>query len=382
MRIKYERMPQDILDYLQTQNHNYMQELAWWAGVESFTGDREGLQEIARLFAARLRGLGFDVETVGPGGARQLGRWQVGAGAPILLLGHADTVYPRGTLAIQPVVERDGKLFGPGVYDMKGGLLLMCAAIEALQALGRAPRRPVWILQTDDEEIGSPASRPFIEQVACETGTVLVLEPATPGGALKTARKGVARFDLHITGRASHAGGAPHEGRSALVELAHQMLWLHGLNNPQTGTTVNVGLAGGGTAFNVVPAQATATIDVRVRSIGEAQHITQLLHGRAAVTPDVMVQYSGGLRNPPMERTAEIAELFRHARACAQELGFDVEESSVGGASDGNYTAALGVPTLDGLGPLGDGAHATHEHILVDEFPRRAALLARLIETL
>jgi glutamate carboxypeptidase len=359
-----------------------MQELASWASVESGTGDYEGLITFAELFTRRLSLLGLEVEPIGRGGVRRWGRWQIGAGKPILLVGHADTVYPRGTLAAQPVVERDGRLYGPGVFDMKGGLLAMYAAIEALQSLGRTPRRPIWLIVTDDEEIGSPESRPYIEQLARQAGTVLVLEPATPAGALKTARKGVAQWTLEITGRAAHAGVAPQEGRSALVELAHQLLWLHSLNDPATGTTVNVGMVQGGTAFNVVPAHATAAIDVRVPTLAEAERISQRLSKRQAVTPDVTVNYTGGLRNPPMERTAAIVDLFRHAQACARELGFEIDEASTGGGSDGNFTASLGIPTLDGLGPLGDGAHAAHEHIIVDEFPRRAALLACLLETL
>ena len=375
-------MAHDILRYLQERNNHFMLELASWASVESCTDDREGLQTFSAIFANRVRNLRMEVEPLGPGGARLLARWSAGEGAPILLVGHGDTVYPRGTLARQPVEERDGRLFGPGVYDMKGGLLAMCAAVEALQATGRTPRRPVLILMTDDEEIGSPTSRPYIEQVAREAAAVLVLEPATPAGALKTARKGVATFELEITGRAAHAGVAPHQGRSALVELAHQILWLSGLNQSAMGTTVNVGIAEGGTAFNVVPASATAKIDVRVQTHDEAERITQLFAERRPVTPDVTLRFSGGLRNPPMERTAANSALFEQARTLALELGFEVAEGSSGGASDGNFTAALGIPTLDGLGPLGDGAHAVHEHIVVDEFPRRAAMLARLIETL
>ena len=375
-------MAHDILQYLQQHTERYMLEMASWASIESCTSDREGLLAFAGLFAERMRELDLEVEALGPGGARQWGRWQVGEGAPLLLVGHGDTVYPRGTLATQPVEMRDGKLYGPGVYDMKGGLLAMCVAIEALQALGRTPRRPIWIIQTDDEEIGSPESRTYIEQLAREASAVLVLEAATPAGALKTARKGVAVFELEITGRAAHAGVAPQEGRSALIELAHQMLWLNDLNDPKLGTTVNVGLAAGGVAFNVIPAKATAGIDVRVKTAAEAERISRLLAERGAVTPDVTVRFGGGLRNPPLERTPAIVELFRHAQVCARELGFEVEEAATGGASDANFTAAIGVPTLDGLGPMGDGAHAVHEHIIVDEFPRRAALLARMIETL
>ena len=375
-------MPQSILQHIEHHAERYLVELERWASLESYTGDREGLMLFVEQLAERLRGLGLDVQELGPGGARLLARWECCAGKPLMLVGHADTVYPRGTIASQPVTRRDGRLFGPGVFDMKGGLLAMCAAIETLQALGRTPRRPISLVITDDEEIGSPVSRPYIEQVARDAHTVLVLEPATPAGALKTARKGVGMFDLEITGRAAHAGVAPHEGRSALVELAHQILWLQTLNDPVGGTTVSVGQAQSGTATNVIPALAMAQIDVRVRSADEAERVARLLSERDAVTPDVVVRYSGGLRNPPMERTPAIAALFAHAQSCARELGFEVEEAATGGGSDGNFTAALGIPTLDGLGPVGDGAHAPHEHIVLNEFPRRVALLARLMETI
>lgn len=375
-------MPHTVLGYLQHHTPRYIEELTGWAAIESPTGDQAGLTEFTGRVRARLEGLGLLVEPLGSGGARLLARQTTGEGAPLLLLGHADTVYPRGTLATQPLVERDGRLYGPGVFDMKGGLLAMCAAIETLQALGRAPRRPLLVLVTDDEEIGSPASRPLIEQVARDAAAVLVLEPATPSGALKTARKGTGMFTLEITGRAAHAGVAPEQGRSALVELAHQILWLQSLNDPETGTTVNVGQAQGGSATNVIPARASALIDVRVRTAAEGERLAAIMAERTAVTPDVTVSYRGGIRNPPMERTPAIAALFEHARDCANQLGFDLEEAATGGGSDGNFTASLGIPTLDGLGMCGDGAHATHEHIIIDEFPRRAALLARLIETL
>lgn len=375
-------MPHAILEYIQSHTQNYMQELAGWAAIESPTGDQAGLVEFTRRVSARLQALGLTAELLGPGGARILARQDTGEGAPILMLGHADTVYPRGTLATQPIVERDARLYGPGVFDMKGGLLAICVAIEALQALGRTPRRPLLVLVTDDEEIGSPASRPLIEHIAHDAAAVLVLEPATPAGALKTARKGAGMFRLEVTGRAAHAGVTPEEGRSALVELAHQILWLQGLNDPQTGTTVSVGQAQGGSATNVIPARATALIDVRVRTAREGERLAAIMAERRAVTPDVSVSYTGGIRNPPMERTPAIVALFEHARRCADELGFAIQEAATGGGSDGNFTASLGIPTLDGLGPCGDGAHATHEHIIIDEFPRRAALLARLIETL
>lgn len=363
----------------------YLEDVAWvdhlreWAAIESCSDDPDGLARMRESLCARFARLGAAIEPVGA--THLLARWP-GQGRPILILGHFDTVYPRGTLATQPIALRDGRLYGPGVVDMKGGLLMGCVAIEALQAQGRCPARPVWFLCTSDEEIGSPDSRPYIESLAREAAVALVLEAAGNGGALKTARKGVGLYELRITGRAAHAGVAPEQGRSALLELAHQIIWLHALNDPAQGTTVNVCTARGGTAANVIPAAARAEVNVRVRTLAEAERIARELEQRAAVIEDVEIRFIGGLNRPPMERSAAIGRLFAHARGLARELGFELAETETGGGSDGNFTAALGVPTLDGLGPVGGGAHARHEHVNLDSFAPRTALLARLLETL
>jgi glutamate carboxypeptidase len=370
-------MPDSLIDYLESVA--FANELAAWAQIETCTSDAEGLASFANVLRSRFAQLGAMVEPVGE--THLLARWP-GAGKPILVLGHFDTVYPRGTLATQPVVQRGDQLFGPGVVDMKGGLLIGCVAIEALQALGRSPQRPVWFLCTSDEEIGSPSSRQYIESFARQSQVALVLEAAANGGALKTARKGVGLYELSIAGRAAHAGVAPEQGRNALLELAHQIIWLQGLNDPETGTTVNVCTAGGGTTTNVIPAEARAEVNVRVRTFAEAERLARALAARQPVGQDVTITFKGGLNRPPMERSPEIGRLFDHARRLAGELGFEIDEAATGGGSDGNFTAAVGVPTLDGLGPLGGGAHALHEHVNLDSFVPRTALLARLLETL
>ncbi|HEX6290442.1 MAG TPA: M20 family metallopeptidase [Herpetosiphonaceae bacterium] len=366
-----------LIGYLESVT--FATELAAWAEIETCSYDPVGLAQFAEVLTDRFTQLGAEVEPVGE--MHLLARWS-GVGKPLLLLGHFDTVYPRGTLAEQPVERRGNKLFGPGVVDMKGGLLMGCVAIEALQAMKRFWRRPIWFLCTCDEEIGSPTSRRHIEELAAQSEAALVLEAAANGGALKTARKGVGLYELSITGRAAHAGVAPEQGRNALLELAHQIIWLQSLNDAESGTTVNVCTASGGTTANVIPAEARAEINLRVRTFAEAERIAQALAARQPVGEDVTISFSGGLNRPPMERTEQIGRLYEHARRLANELGFDIDEAATGGGSDGNFTAAIGVPTLDGLGPVGGGAHALTEHVNLDAFVPRTALLARLLETL
>lgn len=370
-------MPDALTAYLR--EIDFAAELSEWAAIESCSDDPEGLAAFAAVLRDRLTVSGAQIEPIGD--THLIGRWP-GEGKPLLLLGHFDTVYTRGTLARQPIRRKDGKLYGPGVVDMKGGLLMGCVAIDALRALDRMPRRPIWFLCTSDEEIGSPTSRRWIEQFAGESEAALVLEAAGNGGSIKTERKGVGMYELAIVGRASHAGVAPEQGRNALHELAHQILWLQSLNDDQRGTTVQVCIASGGSATNVIPAAARAAINVRVRTFAEAERLDSAIATRSAVLDDVTIAFSGGLNRPPMERSAEIARLFEHTQRLADELGFAIDEIATGGGSDGNFTAAIGVPTLDGLGPVGGGAHALHEHVDLQAFVPRTALLARLLETL
>ncbi len=296
---------------------------------------------------------------------------------PILLLLHYDTVWPEGTLVRLPFRVDGDRVTGPGTYDMKAGI------VEAAFALERArPRRPVVVLATSDEEVGSQTSRELIEGLARQALAVLVLEPATTGGAIKTARKGVADFTLRVEGRAAHAGVEPEKGVSAIDELARQVLRLRALADPGRGTTVNVGVISGGTRRNVVAAHAEAQIDVRIASAPEGERIVGAIRGLRPELNGARLQIEGGMDRPPMERTEGVARLAATAQSLARELGFELPESSTGGASDGNFTAALGIPTLDGLGPDGGGAHADSEHLLIGSWLRRTALLCRLLETL
>jgi glutamate carboxypeptidase len=294
----------------------------------------------------------------------------------ILILLHHDTVWGQGTLQRLPFAVEGDRVSGPGSYDMKAGIVEAAFALQAAR-----PARPVRILSTSDEEIGSESSRGLIEQLASGAAAVLVLEPATSGGAVKTARKGVANFTLKVLGRAAHAGVEPEKGISAVEELAHQILRLRGLARPELGTTINVGVISGGTRPNVVAAEALAEIDVRIASRPEAERVIPAILGLQPHLEGALLQVEGGLGRPPMERTEGVIRLARTAQRVALELGFELKESSTGGGSDGNFTAALGVPTLDGLGPDGGGAHADWEHFLMSSWRRRTELLRRLLET-
>jgi glutamate carboxypeptidase len=300
---------------------------------------------------------------------------------PILLLGHYDTVYPTGSLASMPCRIGNGRLWGPGVLDMKSGIALMLYAIEGLQAWhGRLPR-PVTVLLVSDEEVGSETSRSITESLAKQSSAVLVLEPSYgPKGALKTARKGVGEYALKVTGVASHSGLDFEKGQSAIVELAQQIGAISKLVDLKRGLTLNVGLVQGGTRVNVVPAEATASLDVRIARMKDAAGIDRRLRALKPFNRKCKLEVTGGINRPPLERTAGVAMLYDRASLIAKELGWRLTEAAVGGGSDGNFTAGLGIPTLDGLGGVGDGAHAVHEFIAVSELPRRAALLAGLIE--
>ena len=302
--------------------------------------------------------------------------------SPVLLLGHHDTVYPLGTLATMPCRTGNGRLWGPGALDMKSGIALMLYAIQGLQAwYGRLPR-PVTVLLVSDEEVGSESSRHITEVCAQRSSAVLVLEPSYgPKGALKTARKGVGEYLLKVTGVASHSGLDFEKGQSAILELARQILAVSKMVDVKRGLTLNAGLVQGGTRVNVVPAEATATIDVRVARMTDATGIDRKLRSLRPFNRKCKLQVSGGVSRPPMERSAGVAALYKKAALIAQELGWRLREAAVGGGSDGNFTAGLGIPTLDGLGGVGDGAHAVHEFINIGELPRRTALLAGLIES-
>jgi glutamate carboxypeptidase len=297
-------------------------------------------------------------------------------GNRILLLGHMDTVWPAGEVMTRPFKIEGGRARGPGAFDMKAGIVLMWMALGALK------HKPVTVLLTSDEEIGSPSSREDIENEASQCKAVLVLEPSLPGGALKTARKGNGRFTIKAIGRAAHAGIEPEKGVNAIEELSHQILKVQQMTDFNRGTTVTVGLVQGGTRSNVVPAEAAAEIDVRVTSMEEAERIATSIKNLAPRLPAARLEIRGSMNRPPMERTVDTARLFDLARKLAAEIGIDLKEGATGGASDGNFTAAVGIPTLDGLGAVGGGAHAADEWVEIDSMPARAALVAGLIREL
>ncbi len=300
-----------------------------------------------------------------------------------LILGHTDTVHPRGTLNAGYGLRAEGdRLYGPGIFDMKASCVMALEALRCLTEVDLLPERPVKLLLTCDEEIGSATGRPLVEHEARVAAQVLVLEPPAPGGRVKTARKGVGVWTVAAQGVASHAGLNPEAGASAILELARQTQRLHSWNDPVRGTSFNVGLVRGGTSGNVVAARAEIEVDVRFSAMDEAYRVENLMNTLQSFDERVLLQIKGGINRTPLERTDGVVKLFHHARKIAAGLGFDLEERAVGGASDGNFVAALNVPVLDGLGIDGDGAHAAHEHILVDDLAPRTALLAGLLATL
>ena len=302
---------------------------------------------------------------------------------PVLLLGHMDSVWDIGTIKKIPVREKGGRLFGPGVYDMKAGIGQMIFAVDTLRAIRGALPRPITIFLSSDEEVKSATSRPILERVAKQSQAVLVLEPSAGlKGALKTARKGVGEYKLKVTGCAAHAGLDPQNGHSAIIELARQIARIAGFNDGDRGITVNPGVIRGGTRTNVVAAEAEVEIDARIARLPDAARLDRKFRALRPFDRACRLEVTGGINRPPLERTPEVVALFRKAQAAARELGFEVDEACVGGGSDGNFTAALGIPTLDGLGAVGEGAHADNESIVISEIPRRTALLAALIERL
>jgi glutamate carboxypeptidase len=334
--------------------------------LESPTGDTAELRE--RMVA--------ELEALGGAPAREgehLRADFAGDGAPLVLLGHLDTVWPRGTLATMPWRVEGERAYGPGSYDMKSGLVVMLEAIRIART-----ERPLRVVLTADEEIGSPTAHELLARVADGAAAALVCEPPTSRGDLKTARKGIGRFKLRVTGRAAHSAD-PRHGVSAIEELARLTLRLHAMNDGSSGVTVNVGVVSGGTRENVVAAEATALVDVRVPTLAERDRVDRILRELEAEAEGATIELGGGWTRPPLERSPGAADLFRRASEHGRALGLDLREASVAGGSDGNLVGALGVPVLDGLGAEGGGAHAVREHVLVRSLDVRAQLLARIL---
>lgn len=301
-------------------------------------------------------------------------------GKPIMLLGHFDTVWDVGTLARMPFKMEKGRVWGPGVYDMKGGIVIMLEVIRALKEKHGGLPRPLRVFLVTDEEVGSDSSRATTESIAKQSEAVLVLEPCRIDGAIKTARKGVGEYSVRVTGVPSHAGVDFEKGQSAILELARQIEKISKFTDLKRGITVNPGVVRGGTRTNVVAENAEVEVDVRVVKMTDAKMLDKKFKALRPANRKCRLEVSGGVNRPPMERSAGVAKLFKLAQVVAKDLGFNLKEHATGGGSDGNFTAGLGIPTLDGLGAVGDGAHAHHESIVVNEIERRVALVAGLIE--
>ena len=348
--------------------------------LESPSTDKAAVDRCGAFIVQRLEELGASVTRIPQQERGDHVRAEF-AGGPrqVLLLGHFDTVWDVGQIDRMPLREVDGRLYGPGVYDMKASIAVAMLAVRA--AIATAPTPRIVMLLTTDEEIGSASSRRLIEAEARRSDAVLVLEPCLPGGAAKTQRKGCGEFTMTLRGVSAHAGIDPRKGASAIHELAHQIIALESLRDLDRGISVNVGIVNGGTRGNVVAEHARAIIDVRVARQEDAVRFEAAIRGLRPRHPDVRMEIEGGFDRPPLERTDGVVRLYTQARELAAELGRELGEGATGGGSDGNFTAALGVPTLDGLGPEGDGAHALHEHVIVEDLPWRAAFLAGLMRT-
>ena len=372
------------LRYFESRLDALLQTIREFVEIESPSDDKPALDRISAFLAEkfaliggrpqlhRAEQFGDNLQIDFPGTANT---------KPVLLLGHFDTVYPLGTLPAMPCRIENGRLHGPGVLDMKGGIALMLFAIEALQSWhGKLPR-PVTVFLVSDEEIGSYSSRKITEDLARKSSAVLVLEPAAGRGAVKTARKGVGEYFLTVKGISSHAGLDPGRGHSAILELARQISVMWKWNDLKSGISVNPGVIRGGTRTNVIAAEAIAEIDVRIKRAKQAASLDRKFRALKPFDKHCKLHIEGGINRLPMERTSGVADLYNKARAVAKQINWKLEEAAVGGGSDGNFTAGIGIPTLDGMGAVGEGAHALHEHIVISDLPRRALLLAGMIES-
>ncbi len=352
------------------------------ATFESPSSDKTAVDACGAYVAARLRELGAEVATVPQSavGDHLTALWPGNDRTfQFLTLCHMDTVWPKGTLAVMPLREEEGHLFGPGVYDMKAGMAILLTALKVLKGAGLSSRHPVRMLFTSDEESGSTTSRDLIEAEARRSRLTVVLEPALVGGQLKTFRKGVGGFTVVVHGRAAHAGGDHQKGINAIEELAYHIPELQRLTDYESGTTLNVGVIRGGSASNVVPERAEMEVDFRISQVAEIDRVITAVQGLKPVLAGARLEISGGLNRPPLEHNATMVRTFEQARRLAAGIGLALEEGSTGGGSDGNFTAALGTPTLDGMGAIGDGAHAAHEHVIISSLADRAALLATIL---
>lgn len=372
-----------LIDYYSSRQKLILNTIQKLVEHETPSHNEQALNVAAHFVANLLSETDASVDLIPePGfGTHLIAKFKGAENAPhILLIGHLDTVWPTGTLDRLPFrITKDGRAHGPGIFDMKSGIVAAIESLLAIKSLNLPFRRSVTLLITCDEEIGSRKSRALIENEARNAAAALILEPPVKGGIVKTGRKGIGTFNVKAIGKAAHAGLDPTKGINAIVELSHQILRLAAINDFDRGITVSPGIINGGTALNVVPAEATVKVDARFSSLQDGKEIEAAILNLAPVLGGAMLEITGGINRPPMERSDKNLSLFRQARDLANELGFDLSETVVGGGSDGNFTSAMGIPTLDGLGIDGDGAHADHEHIVIDDIPRRIALLTKMI---
>ena len=348
---------------------------------ESPTPDKAAVDRCGHVLRRQLEAIGATVDTVASADTGDHLCATIGNGpSRVLLLGHFDTVWPLGQLDRMPLREEDGRLYGPGIFDMKAGIAIGMLAARALLASGRLAQRTLAMLFTGDEELGSGSSRELIEQEGRRADAVFVLEPSLPGGAVKTARKGCGEFEMRIRGVSAHAGVEPGRGASAIDELAVQITALGAIRGIREGVSLNVGIVEGGGRPNVVAEHARAVIDSRVARQEDARAVEDAIRALRPSLDRTTIEVVGGFSRPPLVRTPDVVRLYERAREVAAELGSPLDEGGTGGGSDGNFTAALGIPTLDGLGAVGDGAHALNEHVETGQLAWRAALLAGLIE--
>lgn len=372
----------DLLSWTRARTREMAALLQELVEIESPSTDAGGVAALAERLARELEPLGLAVERAPVAGGGPILRAAGGAAGarPVMLLGHLDTVWPVGTLAERPARIEGDRLHGPGSYDMKAGLVVAVYALRALAARGALP--PVIVFFTPLEETDGEPYRPVMEAAMRSSCAVLGLEPAWPGGAVKTRRKGSGSVTIRAHGRAAHAGADVERGANAIVELARRCLEVSGLADAGRGVTVNVGVIRGGIRSNVVPERAEAEVDFRVRTLEDGRRIEAALCGLRSSDPGVTLHVEGGLHYPPMERGPGVVRVYEAARAVSAEMGLELEEVATGGASEAAFAAALGLPTLDGLGADGDGAHAENEHVLIPSLPERAALVAGLVQRL
>ena len=378
-----EKVGPRILENLLSREREMVRLLRRLVEAESPSLDPEtqsGPQSILRLEFERLGFVVRSIQGVGSGGQLlAIPHARPKRGSLQFMVGHCDTVWEVGTLDNMPLIEKHGRLYGPGTYDMKGGLVNIVFALRALRTLGLQPEVTPIVLVNSDEEIGSCDSMRHIKRLAKVSERVFILEPALgPAGKLKTARKGNGFFEIRVLGRAAHAGLEPERGASAILELSMVIQHLFALNDAARGITVNVGTIDGGLRTNIVAPESRATVDVRVLTIDDARRVEAKILALQATTPGTELVVTGTMNRPPMEKTPGNQHLWRAAHRAGQELGLELQQGTSGGGSDGNVTS-LFAPTLDGLGPTGDGAHASHEHVIVRSLPQRAALLAMLL---